>query len=475
MMIMNDRAGRWVRVSGDSQSEADQLPDIDSYCDDRGYIKGKPYEVHGKSAYKGAQDPYWLKVVKDVQDGVIDVVVCWMVDRLDRQNILHAIPMVLAVLDAGGRVEFSEQPECNLDAKSPTIDDEVKAFSDRIHAANQESKIKSKRVLKAQRRRREAGSAVGRAAWGYTIICDVCKKAPSKPGCKDHKKVFVPTANGRKYIPLIFARVIGGESMRKIAVWLTAEGVPTTNGKPWNEGYLATRLIKNPIYYGERRNAGQLETEALISASTWQQANAAVKSRVRPGRATSAREKAMLAPICGECKGVVRDGCPDGRSPIYRVYGGNGENRQPYYRCTGHGPQRKGCGFMIAVAKADAMAINDRMQDEHWHKERVFVAGDDLSDRIIKLREKAMDAYRDNDKVRFRELDAQADELEDLNKTRKKPGYEYIDTYESEGDYFAALNPDQQREYFASKEVILSRDGVEIQEPELPERKDPWL
>ena len=125
------------------------------------------YEVHGKSAYKGDQDPDWLKVVRDIQDGKIDVVVCWMVDRLDRKNILHAIPMVLKVLDAGGRIEFSEQPECNLDANSPTIDEDVKAFSDRVHAANQESKIKSKRVLKAHNKRRANGSAIGRAPWGY--------------------------------------------------------------------------------------------------------------------------------------------------------------------------------------------------------------------------------------------------------------------------------------------------------------------
>ena len=94
MIIMRDRAGRWIRVSGDSQSEADQLPDIDAYCGDKDYSLDRIFEVHGKSAYKGDQDPDWRKVVRAIEDNEIDVVVCWMVDRLDRKNILHAVPMV---------------------------------------------------------------------------------------------------------------------------------------------------------------------------------------------------------------------------------------------------------------------------------------------------------------------------------------------------------------------------------------------
>ena len=163
MLIMNERAGVWLRVSGDTQSEEDQEPDIRSYCHERGYSVTKVYVVHGKSAHKGAQDPYWQEVVRDFRDGHLDVVVCWMVDRLDRRNILHAVPMVLEVLNVGGRVEFSEQSESNLDSDDPDLDEKVKSFSDRIHAARAESKIKSKRILKRHRALRAKGSVIGRA------------------------------------------------------------------------------------------------------------------------------------------------------------------------------------------------------------------------------------------------------------------------------------------------------------------------
>ena len=262
--------------------------------------------------------------------------------------------------------------------------------------------------------------------------------------------------------------------MRTVAAKLTAEGVPTTNGKPWNENYLANRLIKNPIYYGARRNGGQLETEELVSATTWQQANAALKTRARPGRDASVRDKALLAPICGECYGQPRGGCLDGRSPMYRIYGGKVSNRQPYYRCSGHGPQRKGCGFMILVSEADDLVTCLMLQDEHEHQERVFVAGDDKSDEIARLREKAMDAYREGNKPLFRNLDAQADELEEQNRNRTKPHWEKERTGEAEGDYFGALDLEQQRQYLASKQVFLFRGYADVQDPDMG-GEDPWL
>jgi DNA invertase Pin-like site-specific DNA recombinase len=476
-----DIALRWARVSGDSQSEADQIPDIDDYCDDRGYLKGKVFEVHGKSAYKGAQDPDWLHVVQAIQDGIGHVVVCWMVDRMDRQNVLHAIPMALAVLDAGGRIEFSEQPECNLDANSPTIDDEIKAFSDRIHAANQESKIKSKRVRKAHNKRRNAGSAIGRPPWGYEIICDECHRPPVRPDCKDHKKIFAPTDTGRYYIPLIFARITNGESLRTVAEWLTAEGVPTTQGKPWNEGYLGNRLIKNPVYYGQRRNAGALETEALVTYDKWLDANAALASRVKTGRSTVVREKALQAPVCGnpECDATGKHPSPMYRltanKPVmitnmltgkrerrFSIEKGKGRdwdtgNPDYYYRCTGSGPQRKGCGNMIPVAELDQRVIEAIAEDGNEHVERMFIAGNDRSGEIGKLRQRAMDAYSSGDKALFMKLDAEADELAAIPSVA--PHWEDKKTGVTKGAHFATLDAAGRREYISRHVVWAHKDA----------------
>jgi DNA invertase Pin-like site-specific DNA recombinase len=453
---MADRAGRWFRVSGDSQSEEDQEPDINGYIDDRGYIKGPIFRVHGKSAFKGAQDPDWQKVIAAFQRGEIDVVVCWMVDRLDRQNILHAIPMVLAVLDpkVGGRIEFSEQPECNLDAASPDIDDQVKAFSDRIHAAVQESKIKSKRVNKAFRKRRDIGSVTGRAAWGFTIYCTVCGRESSGKPCRDHKKIFKPTAEGRKYIPLIFQAIIDGKTLRQVCEWLDAEGVKTQYGKPWNEAFLGNRLIRNTTYYGTRPNGGNLETEALVSAQVWQEAQAALKARYRGGRSTVTHPKALLHGLCGACFGQVRQGCPDGRSPLQRIFVGKAPNRMAYYRCTGHGPQRKGCGAkMIPVKDLDEAVIQAITSDDSQHEEYEFIPGDDRSEEIARLRERGAAAMRQGDYRAATEAMRQAEQLEAL--PRVAPHWERQITDISEGDYFLGLDPADWREYIAKRYEVI--------------------
>jgi Recombinase len=60
--------------------------------------------------------------------------------------------------------------------------------------------------------------------------------------------LFVPTENGRTYVPQIFARVIEGQSVRQIVTWLTRDGVPTaTKGAGWSDSYIA-QMIRNPVY-----------------------------------------------------------------------------------------------------------------------------------------------------------------------------------------------------------------------------------
>ena len=158
---MTDQAATWVRVSTGGQDETNQVPDIERYCGDRGYAIARQYVVHGKSAYKGEQfQPDWLRVVEDVQAGRINVVVMWKVDRFDRQNILHAIPMANMVLDAGGRIEFAMQ------AIDLSTGPGRSAFALYCEQAFEESKTKSDRIRIKLTAVRENGALWGRAPFG---------------------------------------------------------------------------------------------------------------------------------------------------------------------------------------------------------------------------------------------------------------------------------------------------------------------
>ncbi|HLX48569.1 MAG TPA: recombinase family protein [Streptosporangiaceae bacterium] len=369
----------------------------------------------------------------------------------------------------------------------PASEDDVSRWNDGADQARREWVSTSKRYTRMQRKLREAGYLVGRPAWGFRSVCEHCGtegKCQCGPKCPHHR-LLMPTADGRKYVPAIFQMSIDGKSLRDIAAWLDSQGVRTTDGKPWHEGYLGNRLIKNPVYYGQRRNAGTLETEALVSYSVWQEANAALASRTRPGRGTVKHEKTLLCPVCGnpDC-----DATGEHPSPMYRVF--SGKDRIPHYRCTGRGPQRKGCGNMVLLAKLDAAVIESALSDQMTHRERVFVPGDDRSDEIGKLREAAMSAYRAGDKARFMQLDAEADRLATL--PSRPAHWEYrvagpcadvayeavpealrgalrethaLCQHQTEGEWFASLDDAQRREELRKRSVSAYGDSVAIGPP----------
>jgi DNA invertase Pin-like site-specific DNA recombinase len=450
VVTMSEPAGIFQRVSTGGQDEANQLPDLVKWCDGHDYtykLDGPHhYVLHGKSASKGKQDKALNQVIRDMQDGKITVLVVWQSSRIERRGAYSAFDLARRVREAGGRIEYVQDEYLNAANEMSDVMLALAATKDR-----QKSQDISKQVIASQAAKRAAGSAVGRAAWGYEIICAVCDRRPVRPDCKSHRKIFRPTADGRKYIPVIFARVIGGESLVSIAAWLTAEGVPTTTGGIWSEGYLCQRLIKNPVYYGARRNAGELVTEELVGATTWQEANAAVVTRARPGRGASTREKALLNPICGQCYGKPREGCLDGISPMYQT--------GDYYRCYGHGAQRKGCGFMILMSELDEIVTESMLGNQQPHSERVFIAGDDQSDEIAKLRERGAELFRTGDYAAAAECATQATELESAPRVR--PHWEDRVTDQTEAEYFAGMDLGQRREYLMSHRIFAG-ESVEI-------------
>ena len=448
---MKEKAATWQRVSSRTQGEENQRPDLTRWCDGHEYEVTARYVIKA-SAYKGKHQAMLDQAFADMAAGKYTVLVVWKQDRIERRGMEAALLLVSRAKQAGGRIEFVTQPHLNkLNDMGGRISYAVMA-----EVAQAESETKSDRILAKQAGLRASGSVVGRPAWGYRITCrDFPECAGGKCG---HIKIFAPTAEGRKYIPLIFQMVIDGKSLREIAAWLDAEGVKPMSGKPWNEFYLGTRLIKNPTYYGQRPNAGLLETEALVSATTWQEANAALASRARRGRGTVAREKTMLSVACGACYGVSRDGCQPGVSPMYRVLTGKGKHRKPYYRCTGQGPQRKGCGAaMIPVDELDKLVTEAMLNNQMWHFGRVFVPGDDRSDDIARLRERGADAIRKGDYKTAAEAMQEAGRLESLPRVAPHWKSEYTD--QTEAQYFASLDAAGRREYLSRHEITARRQG----------------
>jgi len=385
-MTSGNRALRWLRVSGDSQSEEDQEPEINDYCDERDYeYKSRPpIVVHGKSAYKGAQDPYWQKVVNAFRNHEIDVIVLWMVDRLDRRNILRAVPMVNAVLDVGGRIEFSEQPECNLDAKDPDLSDKVEAFAKRCADAHRESKIKSKRVKKTFNRIDANGAIRNAAGYGHQIT-----------GEKYNKRFELDNAEAG-VIRLAVSRYLSGQSLMHVCRWLTAEGHHGRNGAKWTPKTLG-HILRDERLIG-RFHQGDITTRvpAIITVRQFNAVKARLDAKAYRKGVRTRTDTALLTSIlrCGKCDG-----------PMYKIKSGgrvsrNGHTGKPspsgkisaveycYYCRSG-----KGCKMLIPLIDADRELAAHLVAAGRKVKQKVTTLGHNYDDEIDQL---ALDVQRLN-------------------------------------------------------------------------------
>ncbi|MGH3286561.1 MAG: recombinase family protein [Streptosporangiaceae bacterium] len=208
-----------------------------------------------------------------------------------------------------------------------------------------------RRSMDTQADLRERGALVGRWAFGFTS------------GGDKYDRRLIPTSEGREYVPRIFARVIAGDSLREIAAWLDSEGVKSTQGGKWWPRTVGV-LVRNTVYLGERRDAdGKVihRCEPILVTEdgkpdyvTFRKAGEALDNRPKRGP-VKPDNRAMLAGaiFCTHC---------DGDSPMYRV---NSATRRKdgtkvphhYYRCSGRGSQRKGCGNMVLLTAVDG-AVN---------------------------------------------------------------------------------------------------------------------
>ena len=103
--------------------------------------------------------------------------------------------------------------------------------------AHAETTTKKERVRMGRDRIKAEGGFTGRAPWGYEIT-----------GPK-YAKTIVPTEEGRRLIPEIYARVIKGESLATIG-----RGWRPRPAGQWWPRTIGT-MIRNPVYRGAQHDA----------------------------------------------------------------------------------------------------------------------------------------------------------------------------------------------------------------------------
>jgi DNA invertase Pin-like site-specific DNA recombinase len=451
--MANERAGNWLRVSSGGQDEENQLPDNLRHCEANGYEIAATYTVHGKSAYHGHQDPDWRRVVADVKSGRIDVVVIWKVDRLDRRNILHAIPMANAVLDAGGRIEFSTQPYIDLTTMPGRM-----AFANMCEMAYEESKVKSDRVLGKHRGIKAAGGFVGRRPYGYRIVClHGCGPVGAK---HNHPKTLEPDPVTSEIVREMVARYLDGWSLAAIANWLDAAGVPCSNSrtcKAWDPN-IVRKILGSETLIGKRRHGKNRDLhrfKPILDWATWVtlQETLTANSRRRGGlRKGGRKEPAMLTGIayCLLCGGIMH----------WRVTVTHNKNGSDYawagYRCDGTPKAPSRCRNMISAAELEGRVHEEigKLTDIERVTE-TLVRGEDPQEALDRLRDEAdaLDPFDPGDDEKRAELRAKAEEIR--LRGRRKDKIERVFTGVSMADHWASLDPQGQR-------AMLLEDGVRV-------------
>lgn len=417
-------AGVFIRVSTGGQDEAQQVPAVEGHCAAHGYRIAKRYELNDKSASKGEQQAKLDEMLEDMRDGTIKVLVVWRSNRLERRGVVAVYKLLSDVKDAGGRIESTTEPLFGIGDMSSEMITTFGAIAD------EQFSIKlSEDTNRAISSIKASGFVYnGNAPWGFDIV-----------GPK-YGKTIVPTDVCRKYAPKIFQLCINGWSLRKMAAWLDSEGVPTVRGGKWNEGTVRW-IIRQRAYAGRWVVNGKTicTCEAVVAPTIFDNANAALKAHGKRGPITGNRP--MLVRLrCARCDD----------SPMYPI------KHKTFYRCTGRGAQRKGCGNMVSLAATDVIvATRIFMTSTDPYETREWVDGSNWDDEISNIKQDLREAV---DAERFGDIPQLQAQLEDLRGRETVPGhYEYTDTGMTIGDYFDSLDFDGKREYLETRDIRVEK------------------
>ena len=422
------KAGIWLRVSTADQSEDAQYPDCAAYAERNGYEIDPEcvYQVHGASARKGNRrfDDAWNRVLEDVKHGRIKVLIVWRLSRLDRK--LAATRMIGEVLDAGGRVEFANQPHLNnLSTMAGRISLKIEE-----EIAYAESEEKSQRTTASISLRKTHGKNTGRYPWGF-----IPEKIENANGVLVSTGVLLATEEGRKWVPFAFEKIVSGRAPGEVAAMLRAEGV-----HPTCHGLYIQRMIANEKYRG-----------TLVDSVTWDAANLALESAPKRGRSPKVGDKPLLSPKCGRCGG-----------PMYAHLPPRGDG-QPKYRCHGRNNDRskgrhdiRGCGGpLINMAEADYI-VTAMFTDDSPHMEWKYVPGDDIDRKVRDLRDRAATALRNGDYKTATGLMAEAEGLEASPRT--EAGWREMPSGQTRRQWWEGATQDDRRAYLARYVFTLGKN-----------------
>ncbi len=229
------RAAIYTRVSSDLQEDNYSLPTQEAacraYCAEHGYqLAGVFSDVHTGAQYR--ERPGLSQLRELVRQKAIDVVVCYAVDRLSR-NQAHLYILVEEFAEHGCRLEFvTEKFEDTAVGRFILA---AKSF-----AAEIEREKIIERTTRGTHARVRSGKPkpTGRPPYGYRWA-------------DEEKTRFEPHPDEAPVVQRIFAMLADGATLRGTANELQAAGIPTPlKCRVWDPKTIQV-IARNPAYKGQ--------------------------------------------------------------------------------------------------------------------------------------------------------------------------------------------------------------------------------
>ena len=200
------------------------------------------YADEARSGTKLAKRDDFLRMMKDCEDGKIDMIITKSLTRFAR-NTVDSIQAIRRLKELGVAVYFEKEHIDSLSEKSELM---LTILSSLAQGESESISTNSKwAVIK---RFQDGTFILGTPAYGYT---------------KDEKGELVVQEEEAAVVRRIFREYLNGKGTYAIAKDLSEEGLPTIrSAEKWNDGVIKEILL-NPIYTGNLLYQKTMTTEVL--------------------------------------------------------------------------------------------------------------------------------------------------------------------------------------------------------------------
>jgi len=372
-MTTTVRAGVFDRESkGKDSSIADQARENLEAADELGatVVVHLHEKVSGSRFGTKARDG-WPEVIKQVEGGLIDLLILWEISRGDR--VMDSwVPFVSACRDHNVKIHVTSA-ETTYD---PTKAAHRKALLDAGSDAEHETEKLSTRTRKGTTSAAMQGRPHGQCAYGFIRRYDPTDRRKFRDE---------PDPETAPIVRAIFEKVAREVPLKAVVDELNEAGIPAAYGGPWGRKSLK-RLIRSEKYIGLRRHGNRLypgQWPALVSERVFQRACAVLADPDRKASPPGA-VKYLLSYVasCGSCKATMNVQPPrQGRAARYRCLG---------RACTS--VEAAHLDAFVAAVILERLAMPDARQvfapdDEHTSRLREAVATcrDELADLAARV------------------------------------------------------------------------------------------